>query len=40
VFLEFSIAPSLRLYYDVRSGPDFDIVSKLADMIDAWGKQQ
>lgn len=39
VFLEFSTAPSLRLYYDVRSGTDRDIVSQLADMIDERSRQ-
>lgn len=39
VFLEFSIAPSLRLYYDVRSGQNFDIVNHLADMIGEWGER-
>lgn len=34
VFLELNTAPSLRLYYDVRSGADYDIVGALADMID------
>ncbi len=36
VFLEFNTSPCLRLYYDVRSGDDYDIVSELADMIDEW----
>jgi cyanophycin synthetase len=36
VFLEFNTSPCLRLYYDVRSGEDYDIVSELADMIDQW----
>ncbi len=36
VFLEYNTSPSLRLYYDVRSGNKFDIVTQLADMIDEW----
>lgn len=38
VFLEFNTTPSLRLYYEVRSGQDYDIVNKLVDMIDARSK--
>lgn len=33
VFLECNVSPSLRLYYDVRSGEDFDIVGRLTAMI-------
>lgn len=39
VFLELNTAPSLRLYYDVRSGSDYDIVGTLADMIDNGGHE-
>lgn len=33
-FIEFNTAPSLRLYYGVRSGRQYDIVKRLADMIE------
>lgn len=33
IFLEFSLSPSLRLYYDVRGGQDYDILGVLAGMI-------
>lgn len=33
VFLEFTTAPSLRLYYNVRSGQDYDVAAALANMI-------
>jgi D-alanine-D-alanine ligase-like ATP-grasp enzyme len=34
IFLECNTAPSLRLYYGRRGEPDFDIVPRLADMIE------
>jgi len=40
VFLEFNTTPSLRLYYEVRTGNEYDIVHKLADMIDEESTRQ
>ena len=34
IFLEVTLSPSLRLYYDVRSGQDYDILGTLIGMID------
>ena len=34
-FIEFNTAPSLKLYYSIRDGQHFDIVEKIADMIDS-----
>lgn len=35
VFLEFNTAPALKLYYSFRGGNQYDIVPRLADMIEA-----
>lgn len=35
VFLECNTAPSIKLYYSLRTGDEFDILEKLVDMIDA-----
>lgn len=36
VFLEFNTAPALKLYYSFRGGNQYNIVPKLADMIDRY----
>lgn len=35
IFLECNTAPSIKLYYSFRTGEQFDILGKLADMTDA-----
>jgi D-alanine-D-alanine ligase-like ATP-grasp enzyme len=36
IFLEFTTSPALKMYYGLRDGKHYDIVSKLADMIDEY----
>jgi cyanophycin synthetase len=39
VFLESGTKPALKLYYSVRDGKHLDIIPRLAEMIDAYGKR-
>ncbi len=34
-FIEFNTAPSLKMYYGVRGGKEYDMVTRLTDMIEA-----